>query len=106
VVDHSQIPALKSHDCPDEQVWHVNPLLPQSASVSPGRHPVGPQQPVQFCSEHVAGEPQVRLLLSQTPPLHETHVAPPVPHAVELVPASHTPLVLQQPVAHVLMSHS
>jgi hypothetical protein len=90
----------------DGQVAHVAPPVPQNAVVVPASQiPVLSQQPVGQLAALQGGGLQVPAL-HVSPVGHAVHVAPPVPHALELDPVSQKPSVSQHPVGHVMALHA
>ena len=81
------------------QVWpfpaqsaQSRPPLPHAFPAVPPRHTSPEQQPLQFCGPHFGGA-HFLTEMSQTVPdwLQSAHLMPPLPHATDELPLTHTP---------------
>ncbi len=91
---------------PDGQVAHAAPPVPQAADVLPASHrPDASQHPLGH-DEALHGGGLQEPALQVSPAGHTLHMAPPVPQAPVVVPASQNPLASQQPVGHVAGPHA
>jgi hypothetical protein len=101
---HTHCP-VALHSCPELHAAHALPPVPHElVACDPyvSQNPVAPplQQPL---GQLTASHSQRPLLVSHRPFEQELHVLPPTPHCVPDCDANctHSPVALQQPVAHV-----
>ncbi len=89
------------HESPGGQGRHAAPPVPHARVLVPDSHlPPLSQHPVGHdLASHVA--PTHAPAVQESPVGHATHERPPLPHALLLVPGSHTPDPSQHPVGHV-----